>query len=113
MALRTNTIITNSHSSTVAHTHSKAFSSILFAAITLLTEVATSNNRVLIVDFQALDHKLSRPHRHKEHVEDISATSSGQRLVQSVVDHIRTSQAAIRTPFKRRPHCLISNHENR
>jgi hypothetical protein len=112
VALRTNTTIINSYSSTVAHTHRKASSSILFAATTLLTEAATSNNRVPIVDFQALDHKVSHLHHHKGHVEDISATYNGQRLAQSAVDHIRISQAAIRTPSKLRQLCLISHHEN-
>jgi hypothetical protein len=111
MALKTNITITSSRSSMAAPIHSKASNSIHFVEITLLTGAATSNNKVLIVDFQALHPSLSHLHHRKEHVEDISATYNGQRLAQSAVDHIRTSQAAIRTLFKLRLRYLINHHE--
>lgn len=113
MALKANITITSSRSSMAAPIHSKA-SSIHFVEITLLTGAATSNNKVLTVDFQALhpNHpNLSHLHHHKEHAEDISATYNGQHLVQSAVDHIRTSQAAIRTLSKLRLRYLINHHE--
>ena len=112
MALKTSTTIVNSNNSTVDPQHSKAFSSILSAAITLLTAAATSSNKLLIVDFQGLVHRVSHLLRHKERAEDILATYSGQRLVQSAVDQTRTSQAAIRIPFKHRPQHLISHQES-
>lgn len=111
MALKTNITITNSRSSMAALIHSKASNSIHFVEITLLTGAATSNNKVLTVDFQALHPNLSHLHHHKEHAEDISATYNGQRLAQSVVGHIRTSRAAIRTLFKLRLRYLINHHE--
>jgi hypothetical protein len=111
MALKTNITITSSRSSMAGPIHSKASNSIHFVGITLLTGAVTSNNKVLTVDFQALHPNLSHLHHHKEHAEDISATYNGPRLAQSAVDHIRTSQAAIRTLFKLRLRCLINHHE--
>jgi hypothetical protein len=110
MALRANTIITSNRSNTVVHTHRKHINSILFVVITL-PEAATSSNKVPIVDFLALDHKFSQLHHRTERGGDISATYNGQRLAQSAVDHIRTSQAAIRTLFKLRLRYLINHHE--
>jgi hypothetical protein len=112
VALRTNTIITNNRNRTAVRTHRKHFSSILFAAITLPTEVATSNNKVPIVDFRALDHKFLHLHRHKERVEDISAIYNGQRLAQSGVEHTKIFLAATQIPFRPRPHYLISRQES-
>lgn len=111
MALKANITITSSRSSMAAPIHSKAFNSIHFVEITLLTGAATSNNKVRTVDFQALHPNHSPLHHHKEHAEDISATYNGPRLAQSEVDHIRTSPAAIQTRFKLRLRYLINHHE--
>jgi hypothetical protein len=111
MALKTNITITSSHSSMAAPIHSKASNNIHFAEITLLTGAVTFNNKVLTVDFRALHPNLSHLHHPNEHAEDISATYNGQRLALSAVDHIRTSQAAIRTLFKLRLRYLINHHE--
>jgi hypothetical protein len=114
MALKANTIITSSRSSMPALIHSKASNNIHFVEITLLIGAAAiSNNKVLTVDFQARHPNLSHLHHHKEHVEDISATCNGQRRAQSAADHIRTSQAAIRTLFKLRRRYLINHLETR
>jgi hypothetical protein len=113
MALKTNITITSSRSSMAAPIHSKASNSIHFVEITLLTGAVTSNNKVLTVDSQVLHPNLSHLHHREERAEDISATYNGQRRAQSAVDHIRTSQAAIRTLFKLRLRYLINHHETR